>query len=175
MKPECRRYADAILDDELPRPPDFSSHVIGCSDCAALREGDEAALALKGLSLSRAERMPAGKIAIRLGVVVGLAVAAVSVGLWQRRPPEPVLAIVSVPPREQPVLQVVRSEEPAEDDGFALAQLSLTVHRYARVNPVAHGYGHQWRSLPMLLAPRTSQPLAILEHTPHPLITSSEE
>lgn len=191
----CQTFADAVLDETAPRPEGFAAHLAGCSECSALRQAHRGAQLLEGVTLTRTERVPVRRVVFRASALAAVLVIA-GAGWIFSRPDAPVPVSVSVETRPAPgrtVAGTVTPQEPAseleqpplrvtgapveEDDGsgLALAELSGTVGRYSRVNPVAHGYGPRWKSLPALLAPRGSQPLASLEKSFHPLVYTSEE
>lgn len=153
MTTVCEPFAAAILDERAPKPAGFNEHVVGCAACSALRDGHRAALALKGADLPAVPRIRSAPVMLR-GALAVAALALVAFALVPSAPvpaPEPIavdrpstslgeLALVARPPEQKPSLE-------------ALAHLNLTVTQYARVDPIAHGYGRPFGSLPSLFAP----------------------
>jgi len=155
----CQPFADAVLDDAAPRPEGFAAHLGSCLACQALRRGHRAAQTLQGSQPGRAARLPLGRVVRRAAVVFTAgAIAAVALALSRQAPVFPEAPQLASPTRalEHPPLEVKPLEAQPPDPLLALAQLSHTVTRYARVDPVAHGYGPRWRSLPLLVAPRSA-------------------
>lgn len=151
MKPECEPFAAAILDEEAPKPAGFTAHVVGCAGCTALRDAHWRALELKGTELPPAPRTRAAPVVLRAALAAGVLGLAVFALVPSAPAPQPIAAERPSPSPGE--LALVAPAPEAKPSLEALAHLNQTVVLYARVDPVAHGYGAQFGSLPALFAP----------------------
>lgn len=149
----CEPFAAAVLDPKAPRPEGFAAHLSTCAACRALRVGHQSAQLLQGVALPPAPKTPVGPV-LRRGAVL-LAVLGLATFALLRpspaAPPEVAVVPVDESPLEVKPLQVVNEGSLEE-----LALLTRTATLYARVDPVAHGYGPRFGALPHLFDPSSS-------------------
>ena len=149
----CEPFAVAVLDPKAPKPEGFRAHLSTCAACRALLQGHLAAERLAGAQLPPSPKTPLGPV-LRRGAVVVTVLGLAALALLRptpEAPPEVAALPIDASPLEVKPLKAVQEGSLEE-----LALLTHTVTRYARVDPVAHGYGPRFGALPHLFDPSSS-------------------
>jgi len=181
----CADFEAFILDEALPKPAGHDAHVAACASCRALKAGHRAALALEGVTLRRATKVPLARAQRRLSVMAAVCLVvggtAGLVALEGRGGETPVEALgrdaVAVTPSvdvEVPALASVRGEE---DDGWAgLAELQGAVASQSQwTSRDDEVLSRSFGALPAWVAPTKTYPLRRLGAAASHLVYTSED
>jgi hypothetical protein len=182
----CEVFAEAVLDESVPRPAGFEAHLAGCEKCRALSQSHAAAWRLQGAQLPQRRRVPVARVASRLAVAAAVVAVGLVVAFSQGKPAQ-VVAIKAVSPPVAPVepaalptegtLTAKSSLSPFEvvDDGWgALAELDAFTEQAYRHNPSVERYaGNDFAA--SYLSMRRQQPLSGLGTRLPKLVSTSEE
>ena len=193
----CDAYAEALLDERLPRPPGLEAHLSGCAKCRALGAGHAAAKALTGVLPPDARRVPRRAVVTRLALVAAVGVA-LGAGALVARPSRPLEvarptrndARGSAPTREGVEVAVnapgegslSRVAEPSlaalrvTSDGWQeLAELAAFTARATRTNPSADSLYAGRAPVASYLSMARQDPMAGLGFAVSRLVATSEE